>query len=41
MKNPYKGCVYMKKMVKTMKFEYNKRYIVCDVLTLPYGYVNH
>ena len=39
-KNPYTGSVYMKKLEKNMYFDYNKRFIINDVDTLPYGYSN-
>ena len=37
-KNPYNSTVFMKKLTKTMKFEYDKRYLHNSVETLPYGY---
>ena len=37
-RNPYDSTIFMKHLVKRMKFEYDKRYIVNNVDTLPYGY---
>ena len=37
-KKPYNNTVFMKKLTKTMKFEYDKRYLHNSVETLPYGY---
>ena len=38
LKNPYNNTVFMKKLTKKMKFEYDNRFLYDSVETLPYGY---